>query len=130
MALPPFNRSRGADFIAIPAMQAMFLLYDYRLCRNINALLRALGIAQFAADALVCHKVAAFLCLRPAEGEAGALNRLLGKVKPFSRPLVNLENREGAAGALIGINLLHIGIFAEQARQLLRPALFCLARCV
>ena len=50
-------------------MQAVFLLDHDGLCRNVNALLRALGIAQLAADALVRHKVAAFLCLRSAEGK-------------------------------------------------------------
>ena len=108
-------------------MQAVFLLYDYGLCRNVNALLRAFGIAQLAADAFVCNKVAVFLCPRPTEGKTGAFNRLLGKVKPFSCPLVNLENRQGAAGAHIGINLLHIGIFAEQIGKFLRPDFFRLA---
>ena len=69
----------------------MLLLNHDRFLRNINALLRALGIAQFATDALVCNKVAAFLSLRPAKRKTGSLNRLLGKVKPFPRPLVNVD---------------------------------------
>ena len=105
-------------------MQAVFLLDHDGLCRNVNALLRALGIAQLATDAFVRYKVTCFLCLRPAKGKAGAFNRLLRKVKPFSCPLVNFEYGEGTAGAHIGINLLHVGIFVEQIWQLFRPNLF------
>ena len=108
-------------------MQAVFLLYDYGFCRNVNALLRAFGIAQLATDTFIRYKVTCFLCLRPAKRKAGAFDWLLGKVKPFARPLVNFEYGEGAAGAHIGINLLHIGIFAEQVGKFLRPDFFRLA---
>lgn len=49
-------------------MQAVFLLYDYRLYPNVDTLLRAFGIAQLAANAVVRYKVTCFPCLRPAEG--------------------------------------------------------------
>ena len=123
MALPPFNRSCGTDFIAIPTMQAVFLLYDYGLCRNINALLRTFGITQLAANTFVRHKIAGFFCLCAAEEEAGPFNRKFGEVKPFSGSFVNFEYCKRAAGTHIGINLLHIGIFTEQVGQHVRPDL-------
>ena len=98
-------------------MQAVFLLYDRGLCRNVNALLGALGIAQLAADTFIRYKVTCFPCLRPAKRKAGAFNRLPGKVKPFSRPLVNFEYGEGTAGAHIRIYFFHIRIFAKQVRK-------------
>ena len=39
-------------------MQAVLLLDDYRLLRNVNAFLRAFGIAQFTADTFIGHKIA------------------------------------------------------------------------
>ena len=108
-------------------MQAVFLLYDYRLYPNVDTLLRAFGIAQLAANAVVRHKVTCFPCLCPAEGEAGAFKRLPGKVKPFSRPLVYFEYGEGTAGAHIGISFFHIRILSQQAGKLLRPCFFRLS---
>ena len=105
----------------------MFLFNHNRLLRDINAFLGTFGIAQFAADTLVCHKITGFLCLYAAERKAGPVYRKSGKVEPFTGSLINFEHGKGAAGACIGINLFHVCIFAEQVRQFIRPDLFCFA---
>ena len=101
----------------------MPLLDDGGLCRYIDAPLGAFGITRLAADTPCRHKAAGFLCFGRTEGKPNAFDWLLGKGKPFSRAFVNPEYGEGAAGAHIGIDLLHIGIFAEQVGQALRPDL-------
>ena len=54
---PSHNGLFGADFCAAPAVQTAVLVNAHRLLLDVDALLRANGIAQFAADAAVPHKI-------------------------------------------------------------------------
>ena len=64
MALPPFDDGTGrTDFKAVAAMQAVFLTNGHGLGRNVNALLRTLGIAELAANTGVSDEiVSSILC--------------------------------------------------------------------
>ena len=72
-------------------MQAVLLPDHNRLLRDINALLRAFGIAQLAADALIRHKITGFLFLGAAKGKSGPFYRQFGKVEPLYGSLVGFE---------------------------------------
>ena len=58
-------------------MQAMFLLDDCWFYRNIDARLRAFGIAEFAADTDVCDEITLLHFLCAAKGKAGTFDWLL-----------------------------------------------------
>ena len=58
-------------------MQAILLLNDHRLVRNVDTLLGTLGVAELAADAGVRDKIALLHFFRTVKGKAGTLNRLL-----------------------------------------------------
>src|SRR5699024_8302188 len=105
---PPFHRPCRADLHAVAAVQAVLLPNDDRLAADVDALLRAFGVAELAADAAVGHKVAARLLPPAPKGEGGALDGELGEVKPLPRPLLDAKDGQRAAGGRVGVDLLHV----------------------
>lgn len=57
-------------------MQAVILMDDYRLYRNINAFLRTFGIAEFTANAFIGNKIALFDFFCTTKGKGCTFNRL------------------------------------------------------
>ena len=100
---------------------------DDRLLGNVDAFLGTFGVTEFAANAFVCYIISPCSGLDCAEGEGSPLDGGLGKVEPFSGPLIDLEHRKGAAGRKVRVNLLHIGILLKQTGQFVRADFFCLS---
>ena len=90
--LPSFHSPYWTDLKAAAAVQAMFLLDDNWLPGNIDAFLRAFGVAQFTADALVRYKVSADFIGSIAKSERGPFNRASGKIEPLPGSLIDLKN--------------------------------------
>ena len=59
-------------------MQAVFLMNDHRLERNVNALLRTLGIAELAADTGIRDEIPLLHFLCAAKGKASTFDWLFG----------------------------------------------------
>ena len=104
MALPPFyNDSGRTDFKAVAAMQAIFLMNDHGLRRNVNALLRTLGIAELAANTGVRDEiVSSILCAYILHPRLGTENHARERGTPRTAGLLYRQaspsEREGLYG--------------------------------
>ena len=94
------------------------LVNDHRLLRDVDALLRAEGIAQLAANAAGPHKVAGQHGLRVADHDA-VTDHMGGvaDVEIFALSFVQAKHLQCDAG-IAGIDGLHIGVLHKNLVQL------------
>ena len=123
-SVPLFNALFGAGFRAPAAVQAVIPVDYDRFSRNVDALLRADGIAQLAADAAASHVISRRLPL--ALPDENAVARNMGRVtdvEELAIRLVQLKYLERTA-RVAGIDGLHIGILFENLVQLFTANVF------
>ena len=98
------------------------LLMDHRwIAAEIDTFLRASGMAEAAAGTLGGDKITAALLGGSAKSERGPLRRKVSEIEPFSCSLIDLKYCQSISGALIGIDLGHVGIFRKKVRNFFRP---------
>ena len=97
-------------------MQAVRLIDHQRYAIRTNALLRTDRYTGSTPDTGVRDEISLSFSLCAAEGEGRPLNRLLGKIEPFTAALIDVENGQRVHGRLCGIDLPHIRVLFKKHR--------------